>query len=244
MMKRSISAEWLKLRHSKICLVIAVLPIMSLLIGCANYYFNQDALQNGWYSLWSQVSLFYGEFFLPILIAICCAYICRLEHLNRNWNMTMSSPVSVASVYLAKLIVVSALILFVQVLFMALYWMAGTLLTLPGPFPKETTGWILRGWYASLSIIALQLGLSIRIRSFATPIGISLCGVFIGLAMYVAKLGIFFPFSLLTIGMGVLSQEKLTEIQNIQFWAVNMAFVFVFASLSICRLKNRDVVSS
>ncbi|MDQ0300378.1 hypothetical protein J2S78_002825 [Salibacterium salarium] len=243
-MKRSISAELLKLRHSKIGLVLAVLPILSLLIGCANYYFNQNALQNGWYSLWSQVSLFYGEFFLPILIAICCAYICRLEHLNQNWNMTMSSPVSVASVYLAKLIVVSILILFVQALFMGLYWIAGTLLSLTGPFPVETIGWTLRGWYASLSIIALQLGLSLRIRSFATPIGISLCGVFVGLAMYIAKLGIFFPFSLLTIGMGVLSQDKLTHAQNIQFWVINMVFVIIFASLSIRRLKSKDVVSS
>lgn len=31
-MKRSISAEWLKLRHSRIGLVIAVLPIISMLI--------------------------------------------------------------------------------------------------------------------------------------------------------------------------------------------------------------------
>lgn len=61
-MKRSISAEWLKLRHSRIGLVIAVLPIISMLIGSANFYLNQGALQNGWYSLWTQVSLFYGVF--------------------------------------------------------------------------------------------------------------------------------------------------------------------------------------
>ena len=116
-------------------------------------------------------------FFLPILIAICCSYICRLEHLNRNWNMIMTSPVSVANVFLAKLIIVSILILFAQGLFMGLYWLIGTLFSLPGSFPVETIEWTIRGWYASLSISALQLGLSLRIRSFATPIGISLCGV-------------------------------------------------------------------
>ncbi|MCE5169840.1 ABC transporter permease [Paenibacillus profundus] len=243
-MKRSISAEWLKLRHSRIGLVIAVLPIISLLIGCANYYFNQGALQNGWYSLWTQVSLFYGVFFLPILIAICCSYICRLEHLNRNWNMVMTSPVSVASVFLAKLIVVSILILFAQALFMGLYWLAGTLFSLPGPFPVETIGWTIRGWYACMSISALQLGLSLRIRSFATPIGISLCAVFIGLGMYIAKLGMFFPFSLLNIGMRVMSQDKLTDMQNFLFWMINLAFIIIFASMSIRRLKNNDIVSS
>ena len=232
-MKRSISAEWLKLRHSRVGLVIAALPIISMLIGSANFYLNQGALQNGWYSLWTQVSLFYGVFFLPILIAICCSYICRLEHLNRNWNMIMTSPVSV-----------SILILFAQGLFMGLYWLIGTLFSLPGSFPVETIEWTIRGWYASLSISALQLGLSLRIRSFATPIGISLCGVFIGLGMYIGKFGMLFPFSLLNIGMSVMSQDKLTNMQSLLFWVINMAFVIIFASRSIRRLKNRDVVSS
>lgn len=61
-MERSISAEWLKLRHTRIGLVLAVLPILSLLTGGANYYFNQGVLQNGWYSLWTQVSLFMVSF--------------------------------------------------------------------------------------------------------------------------------------------------------------------------------------
>ncbi|AXO92660.1 multidrug ABC transporter permease [Bacillus anthracis] len=243
-MKRSISAEWLKLRHSRIELVIAVLPIISMLIGSANYYLNQGALQNGWYSLWTQVSLFYGVFFLPILIAICCSYICRLEHLNRNWNMIMTSTISVANVFLAKLIIISILILFAQCLFIGLYWLIGTLFSLPGLFPLETIEWTIRGWYASISISALQLGLSLRIPSFAIPIGISLCGVFIGLGMYIGKFGMLFPFSLLNIGMSVMSQDKLTTVQNFLFWMINMAFVIIFALRSIKRLKNRDIISS
>jgi hypothetical protein len=84
----------------------------------------------------------------------------------------------------------------------------------------------------------------LRIRSFATPIGISLCAVFIGLGMYIGKLGLFFPFSLLTIGMSVLSQDKLVVLQNILFWAMNIAFVIIFASIFIHQLKNKDIVSS
>lgn len=158
--------------------------------------------------------------------------------------MLMSSPVSVASVFLAKLIVVSILIMFAQALFMGLYWLAGSLFSLPGPFPVDTIGWTIRGWYACLSISALQLGLSLRIRSFATPIGISLCAVFIGLGMYIAKLGIFYPFSLLNIGMSVMSQEKLNDMQNFLFWMTNLAFIIIFTSMSIRRLKNKDIVSS
>lgn len=243
-MIRSISAEWLKLRHSRISLVLAILPIISLLIGCFNYYFNQAALQNGWYSLWTQVSLFYGEFFLPILIAICCAFVCRLEHNNRNWNMVLSSPMSVTSFFMAKLVIVGVLILAAQGFFMFMYWAAGKLFAIPDDFPMETIVWSLRGWFASLSIAALQLGLSIRIRSFATPIGIGLCAVFLGLGMYVLKIGMLFPHSLLTIGMGVLSQTGLTRTQNILFMLMNIAFILIFAFWSIHRLKTKDIVSS
>lgn len=243
-MHRSIAVEWLKLRRSGIWLVVLVLPLISVLIGSANYYLNQSVLLNGWYSLWTQVSLFYGEFFLPILIAICCAYVWRLEHLNHNWNMIMASPISAAQLCFAKLVVVSMLILLGQALFMGLYWLTGTLFSIPGSLPVETMGWSLRGWYASVSITALQLGLSQRIRSFAMPIGISLCAVFIGLGLYVLNMGLYFPFSLLTIGMSVLSQDKLTGIEHMLFWLINLTFIVIFAAISIHHLKHRDIISA
>ncbi|GGG02935.1 multidrug ABC transporter permease [Paenibacillus albidus] len=240
-MLRSVSAEWLKLRHTRISLVLASLPVISLIIGCFNFYANRTALQGGWYSLWTQVSLFYGEFFLPILIAICCAFVCRLEHANRNWNMMLASPVSVNSLFMAKLATVGLMILAAQMLFMVMYWGAGQLFSLPEPFPMETVIWCIRGWIASLSIAALQLGLSIRIRSFATPIGISLCAVFLGLGLYVLKLGMLFPYSLLTIGMSVLSQRSLTSMENLGFLFMNGAFIALLAAWSIHRLKNKDM---
>ncbi|AJS58188.1 ABC transporter permease [Paenibacillus sp. IHBB 10380] len=243
MLKRCIQAEWLKLRHSRMWLILLVLPVFSVLIGCANYYFNQAALQNGWYSLWTQVSLFYGEFFLPVLIAICSAYVCRLEHMNKNWNSVMTAPVSVAHIFISKLVIVGALILIVQFFFITLYFCAGKLFGLPLQFPVETFGWIIRGWFASITIGAIQLWLSMQIRSFAIPIGISVCAVFIGLGMYVMNLGMFFPYSLLTIGMGVISQESLTNSDIIQFLAMNIIFIVIISVLTIRRLKKVDVMA-
>ncbi|QIB26864.1 ABC transporter permease [Caloranaerobacter azorensis] len=241
MFKKSISAEWLKLRNSRIWLVLITLPVISILLGSINYYFNQGVLQNEWYSLWTQVSLFYGEFFLPILIAICCAYICRLEHMNKNWNIVMTSPVPIRSVFTTKLIIIAILIFIVQIFFLILYFIVGKLLGLSSQIPSETIRWILRGWFASLSISTLQLRLSIQIKSFAAPIGISLCCVFIGLGMYIMEFGMFFPYSLLSIGMGVLSQEGLTIVENIQFFVMNILFTILFSSFAIHRLKTADV---
>lgn len=224
-------------------LILMTLPIVSVLIGCANYYFNQNILQNEWYSLWTQVSLFYGEFFLPVLIAICCAYVCRLEHVNKNWHTVLTSPIPVSHVFLSKLVIIGSLILIVQTFFTILYFCVGKLLGLPWQIPMEIFGWVIRGWFASITIGTIQLWLSIRIRSFAVPIGISVCAVFTGLGMYVANLGMFFPYSLLTIGMGVLSQESLTSSDISQFIVMNIIFIVIVSAVAIRRLKKADVIA-
>ncbi|MEK4043865.1 ABC transporter permease [Paenibacillus sp. FSL H8-0048] len=236
-MLRSVAAEWAKLRRSRMGLVLVSLPVVSLMIGCANFVMNREVLEGGWYSLWTQVSLFYGEFFLPILIAICCAFVCRLEHVNRNWNMILAAPVPIAGLFIAKLVIVGVLIAGAQALFLLMYWAAGRMLSMTGAFPLDIILWTFRGWVAALSIAALQLGLSIRIRSFATPIGISLCAVFVGLGLYVLKLGLLFPYSLLTIGMGVLTQRGLTPAENLLFFSMSGVYLVILSAWSIRRLK-------
>lgn len=243
MLKRCISAEWMKLRHSRIWLILIGLPIISVLVGSANFYMNQDVLTKEWYSLWSQVGLFYGEFFFPILIAICCAYVWRLEHHNKNWNMIMTAPVSAANIFLAKWIVVGVLLFFVQILFFILYFFGGTLIGFTFELPEELAGWLIRGWIAALTISMMQLALSLYFRSFAVPIGIGLCAVFFGLGMYVFHLGLFFPHSLLTIGMGVLSQTSLSSGETFLFLFMNLLYMVVISAAAIYRMRKADVAA-
>lgn len=72
-----------------------------------------------------------------------------------------------------------------------------------------------------------------RIRSFAAPVGIGLCAVFAGLGLYVARLGMFFPHSLLTIGMGVLSRTALSGSDFALFAAMNASYVLGFAAVAV-----------
>jgi len=152
MWKRCLEAEWLKWRRSRMWLVLMTLPVLSVLIGSANYYFNQHILQKEWYSLWSQVSLFYGEFFLPVLIAIACSHLCRLEHANRNWHILLTAPISLSHVYLSKLVILAGHMLLVHLIFSFLYLCAGDLFGFTSPFPAEILGWVARGWIASVTI--------------------------------------------------------------------------------------------
>lgn len=243
MLRRCISAEWMKLRHSHIWMILMVLPVISVLIGCANFYMNRGVLTKEWYSLWSQVGLFYGEFFFPILIAILCAYMWRLEHLNKNWNMIMTTPVSATGIFLAKLITVGAMLIFVQIFFFVLYFIGGKIAGITAGLPGELTGWLLQGWIAALAISAMQLALSMRIRSFAAPVGICLCAVFFGLGMYVTHLGMFFPHSLLTTGMGVLSQTSLTSGERLLFIIMNLLYIVFISTCAIRRMRKSDVAA-
>ena len=81
---RSVRAEFLKLRRSFIWLAMLALPVLSAGLGTANYLSNLGMLTEQWYSLWTQHALFYCTLFAPALTGVYCAYICRLEHLNRN----------------------------------------------------------------------------------------------------------------------------------------------------------------
>ena len=70
MFKNAVLAEILKLKGSKIALPVILLPLISVLLGSGNFVANPHELVNGWYSLWTQVALFYGYFFYPIIISI------------------------------------------------------------------------------------------------------------------------------------------------------------------------------
>ena len=61
-------AERLKLRHSPMWLAFFLLPLIPAFFGTVNYLGNLELLDDLWYSLWTQHTLFSCYFFLPIII--------------------------------------------------------------------------------------------------------------------------------------------------------------------------------
>ena len=88
-----VKTEQKKLRHSHLWLAFLVIPLLPAFMGAANYVNNLELLKSEWYSLWTQHSLFYANFFYAPLIALYCSYIWRVEHLHYNWNQLMTMPV-------------------------------------------------------------------------------------------------------------------------------------------------------
>ena len=52
-------AELMKLKRSFIWVVFLILPLISTVMGCANYLQNVEILDSLWYSLWTQTTLFH-----------------------------------------------------------------------------------------------------------------------------------------------------------------------------------------
>ncbi|UDN62567.1 ABC transporter permease [Clostridioides sp. ES-W-0016-02] len=245
MLRKSVLGEILKLKNSFIWYILLALPLLSVLIGTGNFYLNQDILKKEWYSLWTQVSLFYGEFFFPILIAIFCAYVCRLEHMNHNWNNVMTLPINLKNIFLSKLIVISILTAITKIAFVIFYIVAGNMIGFSQSVPNELTGWIVKGWIISISIASIQLYLSIKIRSFATPIGISLCLSLFGMGLLIAQpsIGIFFPYSMLGSAMGIIKQSALNVNDTIVTICVAFATTIIFSEIAKRNFRKNDVIS-
>ena len=178
------------------------LPILSASYGTFNYLQNLEILTDGWYSLWTQHTLFYSMLFFPAMVATYAAYLWRLEHLGHNWNLIMASPVPPLDLFTAKFAVVAKLALLTHSFVFALFVFCGKVFAqLPGLPPVTLPLYLLRGLLGALAVIAAQLVLAMVIRSFAVPIFLGLLGGITGIFISSKGFGLLWPYSLMQLGM-------------------------------------------
>lgn len=238
---RTIRAERIKLRRSPVWLAFFALPILPAVMGTFNYQMNIEILQDKWYSLWTQHTLFSCYFFIPAVIGVYCSYLWRLEHTHYNWNAAMSAPVRVGYIYLAKLIMVSTMVILTQVWTGFLFILSGKLIGLDNPIPPELFSWLFYGALGGIVISALQLFISLVIRSFAIPVGMALVGGIAGLAALAKGYGIWFPYSLISLGMHGNGPADEMQYSSGQLIISCLLFTGFFILLAIIWLGKRDV---
>jgi len=238
---RSVRAEFLKLRRSFIWLAMLALPVLSAGLGTANYLNNLGMLTEQWYSLWTQHALFYCTLFAPALTGVYCAYICRLEHLNRNWNAVMTQPVPVGTMLAAKLTVVSVMTALTQLFIGILFIISGKIAGLTAPIPFELVYWILRGWWALTVQASLLLCVALIIRSFAVPVAAGILGGFCGLPALVKGFGVYFPFSLLELGMCSHNPSEPMDCSAAGFLISSILYLLLGFSVSVLWMRKQDV---
>lgn len=243
MLIRALQAEMIKMRHSPMWLAFLLIPIIPAFMGTFNYLNNLSMLENKWYSLWTQHTLFACYFFLPVLIGIYASYLFRLEHANHNWNAVLTAPVPITQLFMVKLIMGWLMVVLTQLWMGLLFIFSGLQAGLSGSIPPELPLWLLFGALGGMVICALQLCLSLVIRSFAVPVGIALMGGIAGLALLSQGYGLYFPYALITLGMRANDPATPMAVGEISFLIACTIFISGFCLFAITCLKRRDVVT-
>ena len=92
-----------------------------------------------------------------------------------------------------------------------------------------------------VTVCSVQLFLSLILRAFALPVGIGLAGGLGGMLLLVKGYGLYFPYSLLCLGMRANNTKLVLPVG--QFLVTCLLCILVFSFLSIQWIKKRDVTT-
>lgn len=238
----SIRCEAMKCRGTLLWPALFLIPLIPVILGIGNYLGNLDMLRSGWYSLWTQISLFYSNFFFAPLIGVYCAFFWRYENFHSCRNALFTSPVSYGTIYMGKYLMVCAVTLFSQLWLTLLYLAAGILAGLPGLPPCDIVLWILRGTAGGFVVAAIQFILASVFRSFAFPVVLGVLGGFTGLLAANRTWGIFWPYSLMLLGMNANRTEDMLGGSLPLFLAVTFACLVLINLAGVRILKKTAVL--
>lgn len=241
MIFKLLKTERMKLKRSPVWLAFLIMPIIPALLGTLNYMNNIEILKSEWYSLWTQHTLFTCYFFLPIMLGVYCAYIMRIEHNNHNWNKLLTLPVNKASIFVSKLLTASMMILISEVWICVLFIISGKIAGITAVLPyRSIVIWCLFGTLGGMVTAAVQLMLSIFIKSFALPVGIAFAGGLSGLVFLAKGFGHIWPYSLMAYGMNSNSPQQMIESGYAAFVAVCVLYIAVFTAVGSAVMSRKD----
>jgi len=243
MLSKTLHSEMLKLKRSPIWLAFFIVPILPAAMGTFNYLQNTAVLQSEWYSLWTQHTLFLCYFFFPVLMGVFAAYLYRLEHINHNWNTMLSAPISVSSLVFSKLIIASLMVFLTQLWIGLLFIVSGKLCGISSPIPVELIIWLASGILGGIALTAVQLVFSLVIRSFAIPVGMALVGGFAGFGAFVKGYGVWFPYSLYSLGMRANDPSGAFQSDPTLFVGTSLAYVIISIMFCTRWLRKKDTLT-
>ncbi|MBO4291533.1 MAG: ABC transporter permease [Lachnospiraceae bacterium] len=232
--------EILKLKGSPAWYAFFIIPLISAIIGTINYLGNLAILKDGWYSLWTQHTLFLCYFFMPVIIGVFEGCLWRIEHTGANMNLllTRASAVKIILGKYAASVFITTLSMF---WILILYFAAGFFCHLPGSLPPAIPFWLFYGLIGACAIVSVQLLLSLVIRNFVLPVILAFLGGILGIVFIHYDLSYYLPYSLFAIGMTSQNSPNGPLINLPLFLACSALFIACFLGLSILYLRFSDV---
>jgi len=194
MLLRVLHAESLKLKRTIAVKMVVLAPAAVVLLAflmAANAPFS--TIKRGgdgkeWAGLIQLALLFWAGLMMPLYIALESALVAGLDHSENQWKSLLARPVPRWTWYVAKLIVVAAMVAASMVVLLSAIVLAGVIL--PYLQPELTFGWpvpwvsmLQKGaQLAGLAFLSLtiQHWVSLRWRSFSVAIGVGIVAMVIG----------------------------------------------------------------
>lgn len=246
-MYEHIMFEWFKLKRQKIWLIILIVPLLSVLLGYGNFLGNYEVLMdkaddNAWLEAWTQITLFYGIFFLPISSGILAALVCRTEHLNGGWKLQLTLPISKTRMFISKLVVVVSLTLLLQLSLVFFFLIGGKMIEIQHIIPWSFIFTaVFFSWLCTFTLSTIQLWLSYKIKSFGIPLSINIVLSLLVFAAYTDKIGIFYPWAQPSFAIAA-PEESAIESFPMFISAVLITFIITLA-LAVLKFRRSSLKS-
>ena len=184
---RSFQSEWLKTKRSLAFWMVVIggffTPAIIIVARLVNYAKLPEiyAAENFWNALWRNSWESMAVFFLPLGAILSTSLITQIEYKNNTWKQLHTLPISYATIYFSKLVVILVLMLLFFILFNIGIYLAAVvpyLLVSATPYPQQPIpiDLFLREnalyFVDCLPIVALQYLISLRFRNFLVPVGL------------------------------------------------------------------------
>jgi lantibiotic transport system permease protein len=213
---RALSAEALKLRHTLALRMCAIAPavvvgLFVLQVALLKHTSHTpDDPVKVWLSFSENILTLWSILMLPLFVTLQSALLAGLEHGDHHWKHLLALPVPRRVHYLAKLLMMIAMVMAATVFLAMLICLGGLLLSqvqpgfgLAGPPPwAYLTQKSAAIFAASLWMVALQIWIAIRWSSFTVAVSIGMTATVIGMMVIQSRLfAPWYPWSMPTMAI-------------------------------------------
>ncbi|WP_138994233.1 ABC transporter permease [Larkinella sp. C7] len=183
---RSLSQERLKFKGTLVVWLALVAPVFVAVVAfMASYLDGHNLYQKGinpWLDYSGHILIGWTLFVFPIYVSLLSALVHAIEHQSNTWKTVYSLPMPKWSIYAAKLVLFTGLIVFSHLLLFGLAEAGGYLLGVLKPsygFQLFSLHWVLAegcfaGLLSGLGLCAIQFYIGLRFSSFIVPAGFGL----------------------------------------------------------------------
>ena len=216
MLIRYVTAEALKLRHSLALLLVSAAPIFVMVICVLIGLHGDQAMPLDRYG--QTGAAFWAFAMLPMTVTALSVLMAQMEHGPKTWDHLLALPGARRWLFLAKALVMLALVAAMSVWLYALLLLGAEFVAAIHPVTGNLDAMLLRDTLAkmaaaSMLMCVIQLWTALRFKSFVPPLVLGIVGTFIAVAAASAREGAYFPWLM---PLHILSSEA--AMQRMALW--------------------------